>query len=699
MAAIEFQGLNQEFTTPSISKATAQEAPPSMFLERSALLSRVAWRFDNAERLNRYTRLSDLVVQALNTRVATLETAASRFGWPLSGYPGGGSALGARLVTPDDTFFNPKSLLSAQLRAQNENTPYYKYFSMGRQASSATDLAGRDYTFTMTQGGSSVDIDVSVPEGNNWGEVLQLTADAINNSSLSAQAEVITQTGAYNKIDWLPKTGSILAVTVNPAHADQDIEFRDTDGLLTAKLELAAMDKAQGAATLQRHVVMDATPASASTYTSGQFNPEGVPGITAGEHRLRLGVGGSVVDVPVVVDADMTWEELLEHVANRINLTDDRVTAQVVAGEMSSGQLVPAAQRSVSLQVTLDSPKRGERLSISEYGGPWLADVDGFHDPTNGLPNWVSGGERYVAEATANGWTVGRIYEYDGTSWSEATPEATNAVHNTDDGYDWFYAGSSWSTTASGTLAGDLGLNATAVPGADAQAHIDGRDMVSETGTFSLDRGRLLVDVDKPSGAGATLRVREAYGQIQERFMDVVTAYNDLHGFVMSHADLFEAGFTDNWSAPVRNLGTELEWLGVGEIAGSGELAVDQTTFENALTGNPDRAKAVLYDDGGLIPGLEAASSFARSPSLEDHLVQPNLLVDNGPPSTVEANLHKRGTLQEVVDAATEVPRPENNPFEDYASTLEDIIARKRAALETLDGALKATGRLFDSGA
>lgn len=689
MAAIEFQGLNKEFTTPSLSEATAQAAPSSPSLERSALLSRVAWRYDNTERLNRYTRLSDLVVSALNRRVGALEAATSRLAWPASGTPGGGATMGARLVTPVDENASAKSLLSAELRAGAKASTYYKYFSNGRSAWSPTGLAGQDYTFAMTQGGETVDIDVSVPEGATWGETLQLAAEAINASPLPAQAEVLNQPGAYNKVDFLSKTGAILAITTDPARTAQDITIQDTQGRLTKGIGLEAVSAPLGAAALGRHSVRDATPASASTYVSDLMNPEGTPGVTAGEHRLRLSVGGEAMDVPVSVEAGMTWEELLQRTAQSINLTDDRVTARVVEGEMSSGRLEPPTQRAVALEVELDAPKLGQRLSVGEYGGPWLDDIDGFHDPTNGLPTWATGDERYVASATANGWTEGRIYEHDGatSTWTETAPAATNAVTDAD-GRDWFYDGSAWSATASGTLAGALGLNATAAPGADATALIDGRGRTSASGVFSLDRGRLAVAVDAPAGEARAVRVEEAFGRVEDRLADVVGAYNELRTFLMSHADLFEAGFTDTWRDPVRDLDTELSWLGVEETAGSGKLTLDRGALHSALTGDTPRAQAALVGDGGLLPGLDAASAFSRTPSLKDHLVQPALLMDKGPSPAVEGDLAERSGLQAVVDAATDAPRPSPRPFEDYASVLEDIIRRKRESL----AAATATG-------
>ena len=694
MGTVEFQGLNQEFTTNRLSESGTQQAAPA--LERSALLSRVSWRFETAERQGRYARLGDLVLETLDRRMGALEDAVARFSWPVSGTPGGGAVHGARLVTPANTDADVKGLLRAELHAGDDVQRYYKYFSRGRSAATDSDLDGRDYAFTITQGGVTESIAVSVPEGDDWGQVLERTAASINASSLPVQAEVVRQTAPYQRLNFLPKSGAILAVTVNAAYQAQDVAFRDTDGLLTTKLDLTPTSAPVGAPALRRHNVRQATPASASTFVSTMVNPVAAPPLTAGEHRLLLGVGGVDVAVPVSVDADMDWEALLKHIANRINSADLRVAARVVDGEMPTGRLTPAVQRAMALELTLAAPKRGERLSMSEYGGPWLDDVNGFHDPTTGLPNWVTGGERYIAGATANGWTKNNIYEYDGTSWAESTTKAANAVRGSDDGQDWFFDGSTWSATPSGTLVHTLGLNLTSAPGADASARIDGRTVASETGVFTLDRGRLTVDVQAPTGDNLPLRVVEGYAETRDRFMDVVTAYNGLREFLIPNADLFEAGFADSWTVPVAQWNTELEWLGVEELSGSKNLWIKADAFWSALVGAPDRAKTALHDAGGLIPRLGEVTAANRSPSLNAHLIQPRLLRDPGPPPRTEAALHKRSSLQEVVDAATDAPRPKQSPYVEFSNILTEIVQRKR---EELRQGIKtgATGKVFDS--
>ena len=62
--------------------------------------------------------------------------------------------------------------------------------------------------------------------------------------------------------------------------------------------------------------------------------------------------------------------------------------------------------------------------TTTSWGNPYiLPPIDDFYDPTGGLPAGPSVGDRYISEATANGWTEDYIYEWDGSSWIETIPE------------------------------------------------------------------------------------------------------------------------------------------------------------------------------------------------------------------------------------------------------------------------------------
>ncbi|MCK5018203.1 MAG: hypothetical protein KAS32_14195 [Candidatus Peribacteraceae bacterium] len=73
----------------------------------------------------------------------------------------------------------------------------------------------------------------------------------------------------------------------------------------------------------------------------------------------------------------------------------------------------------------------------------WQAAIDNFYDPTSSLPVG-SLGDRYTASATANGWTLDNIYEWNGSSWDEiVTEEGFTAWYNDID-VSYVFNGTNW---------------------------------------------------------------------------------------------------------------------------------------------------------------------------------------------------------------------------------------------------------------
>jgi hypothetical protein len=105
-----------------------------------------------------------------------------------------------------------------------------------------------------------------------------------------------------------------------------------------------------------------------------------------------------------------------------------------LAGKLDTGssllldQTIPQTlANGVPLMTTaVDEYGSGNQLVNKFYvdGGTWLMPpIIEWYDPTSGLPVDPEVGDRYGADATANGWTVDYIYEWDGDSWVESAPE------------------------------------------------------------------------------------------------------------------------------------------------------------------------------------------------------------------------------------------------------------------------------------
>jgi hypothetical protein len=77
----------------------------------------------------------------------------------------------------------------------------------------------------------------------------------------------------------------------------------------------------------------------------------------------------------------------------------------------------------------------------------WLDPVISIFDNTAALPLLPTIGDRYIALVTANGWTIDKIYEWDGAAWDETTPAVSNVVVNTGDFLVYIYDGAGWINT------------------------------------------------------------------------------------------------------------------------------------------------------------------------------------------------------------------------------------------------------------
>ena len=110
------------------------------------------------------------------------------------------------------------------------------------------------------------------------------------------------------------------------------------------------------------------------------------------------------------------------------------------------------------------TPTDGSHLVTKDYvdglasGVDWQDSVLDRFDPTSGLPGSPSTGDRYIATATANGWTADNIYEYNGSTWDETAVSEGMASWVEDEDVVYIYNGSAWvkfgSTTTHNNLSG-----------------------------------------------------------------------------------------------------------------------------------------------------------------------------------------------------------------------------------------------------
>jgi len=98
------------------------------------------------------------------------------------------------------------------------------------------------------------------------------------------------------------------------------------------------------------------------------------------------------------------------------------------------------------LRVTDDTLiDNGSYFSLDTGGEGWvIPPIIEWFDPTGGLPADPAIGDRYGADATANGWTIDYVYEWDGTVWVESEPEDGWMVWDLLDLIMWVFFSGGW---------------------------------------------------------------------------------------------------------------------------------------------------------------------------------------------------------------------------------------------------------------
>lgn len=673
---VEYGGLRPKETRVSNAAAAPRTAAATPKLLAA---SRWAYRAGAAERLARYERLARPLVQGLDRALGSFQKALSQFQWPARDTP---IAFGRLAIRDPDL----AGAATATALAAGEAPNPHKLLSRARAPGAATDLAapGTDtnYTLTVAQGRESRQITVTVPAGSDWNGALTATAQAINATDLPVQAAVVRQTFPGQKIKGVSKVGAFLDVSVNPAHADQDVEIRDYSGHLALNLGLKPTEHpATPAAPARYDLRIDRLAKPASLATSIKDHRAN-SGLNAGEYKIAYDLGDASGVIAVDIDASMTWDQVLRRTADAINSSAPRLRAEVRDADRPSGLTRSDAYWTDGkfLQVSVAQPKLGQRLALSEYGGPWLDPVDDFFNPTGTLPQNPQPGDSYIATATANGWTAGRIYQYDGSAWTETAPAASNALTVRESGTDYFSDGSAWSATPAGNLLANLDFQPTANPGSDAKIQVNGQTLTSETGVFGLDQGRVNLAAHAATGETKAVTVAEAADDMAARMADIVDSYNSLATLLARNADLFDQDFADTWRAPLTDLSPGVAALGLAE-KGDKTLRFESAAFKSALARDPAGTKALLLDtQRGLLPQWARAADAAREPGLAEHLVPPSLLADFGPPVDTELRLEEQGRLLDVVEAAAS-PASRLPDLLGAAKTLSKTIGAKRSAL------------------
>lgn len=302
-----------------------------------------------------------LLLAGLKNRLQRFETVLSRFEWPEDSIRNGLS-------------FDIDPRLEGKVRASlprgEELRDYYRLFSRGLDPSAPARQEAGDYAVTLGLGDKTEKLNVTVEEGASNNDVLAALRDAINESTLPVQAELVRQTAPGQKIPGLTSTGAVLAVAVNGAYAHGDVTLADAEGFLLRPLDLREAVDPILAPAPKRYDLLATQTAKPSTYTSNGLDRYAASGLAAGEYTVTAAMGERSVDVLVPVDAGDTWEEVTTRLANRLNSAADWLQASTrdenrpyYDPRLPDG-MVQRPRRFIDVKAY--APKIGERLRLSE---------------------------------------------------------------------------------------------------------------------------------------------------------------------------------------------------------------------------------------------------------------------------------------------------------------------------------------------
>lgn len=233
-----------------------------------------------------------------------------------------------------------------------------------------------------------------------------------------------------------------------------------------------------------------------------------------------------------------------------------------------------------------------------------------WHDPTAGLPVAPTVGDRYISEATANGWTQDYIYEWDGSAWVESVPEegwavwdlfslilwmffsgGWMAINNVEDGAAqgqmlfWDASAELWSNTETSELFWDdtnkrLGI-LTASP--TARLHLPAGTTTAGTAALKLTEGALLTTQEPGTFAysgGKLYFTNVANRKVIDRTSDVALT-------TVTVADTTTE--TTIWTGPMAanslRAGNFFKFHADGIVSNGGPSAADQITIRVKVGG------------------------------------------------------------------------------------------------------------------
>ena len=146
---------------------------------------------------------------------------------------------------------------------------------------------------------------------------------------------------------------------------------------------------------------------------------------------------------------------------NRGTKTHAEIDSHISSEVCHSGQSLKSSDSPTFSQINISNDPNSDSHTVRKSylddilkNYSWKESVISFYDPTSGTPLNPSSGDRYISQATANGWIINYVYEFNNSSWLEIVPSEGDVIWVKGGTYNSsifvIYNGSSW--TQFGTL-------------------------------------------------------------------------------------------------------------------------------------------------------------------------------------------------------------------------------------------------------
>lgn len=593
--------------------------------------SRVRERQEGTQLDRRRNLLRSSLARALDGVLAKLESSIEAFSWP-DGLPSRGVKVATQ--TEEDA-----ERIQVTVKQPGEADSYYKVFSRGFEGHREHGLEDGDYDLSITLGDDTETVTVSITsDTETWDDVLDAAAAAVNGAELPVQASVLRVNNDTQRVPGLNASGSVLALYVDAGREAQDVSVDITDSL-ARELDLQTTDAPVGAADKTAYRLRNARRLRPSLYSSGIFAPLETTGLRSGTYGLTVSAdaaGTRAVTVEVEIDEDETWEEVIAKTAIQLNGGQSIIRADVETGDRpeyspESGERLAAEGLYLLLEQT--DPKIGEGARVSDTTVAVDDEAAEFYDPTYTLPTDAEVDESYIAAVTANGWTAGNIYTFNGVDWDETAPAEDDEYYIVDEDSNYYFDGSDWQRFTG--LAGALGLTLNS-PGSDAELTVDGDAAVSATGVFPINDGRVEAEVTGDALGPLPMRISEPLRVLEDGVADVVGAYNDLRTLLVRNEQFLREGIPDRWREFIEDNIEPLKGIGLQEFGKDRLLLVNGDTFLSAAFRDPVSTLDLLAGEDGLFPDWEDAAAALRGNGLENAVGPDDVFTRNQPPWRVE---------------------------------------------------------------